>query len=1671
MLQGVAHQPYGFDDLYSTEPTERAPRDPMSGDMVLINAQTHPTEPGQTVWVTWTKNGAAQPPVGAQFQYNDASSTYWQANLGQFGRGDAVQYTVHANQNQANEQVVGPFTFNVTSWSSVTSVTSFTDQGTAVDVHTGDSAGSFNPVARFAFPSPDVFHLQFSPSGQGLSIQGLNNYTVVDTPTVLTISTAVLVLKIQKNPYRLAVYRGDGVSLITQQYDPANFHNLGWASDGKTTVTRIEDHFSISAGERFHGFGEEYDYIDHNNHDADTFIYNEYGDQAQTHRRYFAVPFFTSSAGYGVYLPSSAYSIFNLGTYLNDMAGFTLNTGGQLDATLEYYFFAGEPKTLLDRYTALTGRPQMLPKWAFGLWISANEWNSQAMVLGELNQAAQNQVPVSVLVLEQWADEATFYIWHGAQYAAKDGSAALKYADFTFPPGGEWQDPRGMVQTAHQQGVRMVLWQLPAFKEQFAAVPTPHYPAVAPQQHLNDIQYAQTQGYLVKNSAGKPYRIPSHFWFRQSQVPDFTNPAATAWWMSKRDYLVDEVGIDGFKNDYGEAVFGRGTSFADGRKGDVMHNAYPVSFIGAYNQYLHTKLGTKGALFSRAGTAGSQALSIFWAGDQLSSFDSFQAALRAGLSAGQSGVPYWSWDMAGFAGPFPSSELYLRAAAMSAFAPVMQLHSQWSAPGTSATRTPWHVQQVTGDAQVIPVFRKFANVRMNLLPYIYSEAKHSTLTGAPLMRAMDLEFPNDPGAADLDQQYMFGSQLLVAPVTSPGAATVNFYVPRGEWYDFWNSGQFAGPAAKTYGVPLDFIPVYARPGAIVPLNLNGDYQLGGVISNSTDVYTNLTFRIYPDGISTYDYYDDAVDSLATFQATAAWPARQVTVQVPKLSSGLTLQVISGLPGGVSVDGVALASINSLAGLKAAAQGWFWDPALQAALIKLPLAAAARTVVLSGVDKAAYQAEFADSNGASVNTNHANFTGLGFVDSFDQPNDSLTFNIFASSSGDYNLRFRYANALGSAATRNIYVDGSLAGTLNLPALANWDTWDFASLSTTLTLGRHQVQIKYDPGNSLPINLDSLSLSAKTSGPNSLAILTQRNDNSRTGANLLEPWLTTANVNPQGFGKLFTYPVQGFVFAQPLYLGGVTIPGKGARNVVYVATMHNQVYAFDADDPAQAAAPLWQRALEPAIALPDANIGVTYVDANHHDTGQAVDPLTHQPVYKDILQEVGILSTPVISTAHNLLYLVTASKDPAKNDASAYSHHLHALDLATGAEMLGGPLLIQASYPGAGYTGRRGEPDTVVNGQIQFVSHRQLQRSAITLANDTLYVAFASYGDKDAYHGWVLSYNAATLQPVKVFNTTPSKLVVTNVQDVGKGGIWQAGHGLAVDELNNLYLLTGNGGYQDGTDFGDCFLKLKGSDLSVLDWFTPFNQQKLAERDLDVGSAGALLLPGTNLVIAGGKESKFFLIQRDQMGHYQPAAGNSQIVQNFYIHAPENPADPIGSAAKYDGSGHHVHGGPVYWQGPMGKWIYVWVEDDVIKAFALRGDGTFATTPLTLTGIPNASLGTPVSQGNLAGLAGISGISPGMPGGMMSISANAGAVGSGIVWAAHPLANANESVAPGILRAYDASDLGQELWNSKMNGLQDEVGAYAKFCSPTVANGKVYLATFSNAVVVYGLLSKP
>lgn len=552
-----------------------------------------------------------------------------------------------------------------------------------------------------------------------------------------------------------------------------------------------------------------------------------------------------------------------------------------------------------------------------------------------------------------------------------------------------------------------------------------------------------------------------------------------------------------------------------------------------------------------------------------------------------------------------------------------------------------------------------------------------------------------------------------------------------------------------------------------------------------------------------------------------------------------------------------------------------------------------------------------------------------------------------------------------------------------------------------------------------------------------VLTQHNDNSRTSANLQEVLLNTTNVNQHQFGKLFTRQVDGHIYAQPLYVGNVTIPNKGTRNVVYVATMHNSVYAFDADDP-HAEEPLWKASLGPSVALPDPNIGPR--SSLWSTLGEQLNILVNlvkHPLetisllrdtrkqgsltvdlfggYKDISVEVGIVSTPVISLAHNTLYTVACTKV-----GDTYAHHLHALDLTTGADKFGGPVKLEASVLGNG--------DGGVKGRVPFISHQQIQRAALLLDNDIVYLAFASYGDQDPYHGWIFAYHARTLQQVAVYNTTPNG---------GEGGIWMAGQGPTSDGKHNIYFMSGNGDFQrDESALGNSIVKLK-PDLTLCDWFAPFNTKFLSDLDIDLGSSGVLLIPNTNLLLGGGKEGKLYLLDRDHLGHFNTGS-DSQIIQSFYV-----------------AKNHHIHGGPVYWHGPNGSWIYVWPENDYLKAYRLT-NGRFQTAP--------------ASQSTTTAPSGVPGGASGMPGGMLSISANGNTAGSGIVWASHPYrANAIHAVVEGVVRAYDASDLTRELWNSKQNASRDDVGSFAKFCAPTIANGKVYMASFSGHLAVYGLLS--
>jgi hypothetical protein len=514
-----------------------------------------------------------------------------------------------------------------------------------------------------------------------------------------------------------------------------------------------------------------------------------------------------------------------------------------------------------------------------------------------------------------------------------------------------------------------------------------------------------------------------------------------------------------------------------------------------------------------------------------------------------------------------------------------------------------------------------------------------------------------------------------------------------------------------------------------------------------------------------------------------------------------------------------------------------------------------------------------------------------------------------------------------------------------------------------------------------------------------VWTQHYDNTRTGATLVETTLNTSNVNGASFGKLFARAVDDQIYAQPLYLAGVPAAGK-TRNVVYVATVSNSVYVFDADDPV-AGQPLVARNLmevAPAGARPPVN----------SEVGQNC-----AASYSDFAGNIGIVGTPVIDVAAGTMYLVARTVE----NGSQFVQRLFALDTSTLADKVP-PVVISVRVSGSGAGS--------VNGVLALNTQTANQRAALTLVSGTVYIAWASHCDTDPFHGWIAGYDGATLQQKLVWNDTPNGT---------EGGIWQAGQGLASDG-RYLYFMTGNGttdAPNGGTSYGCTMVKLdpSSSPPSVADWFTPYNYAVLDVMDYDLGSSGVLMLPNTTLLLGGGKEGKLYLVDRNNMGHYLD--GDHQIVQSI-----------AGAGAG------HIHGSPVTWtSAAVGTMFYVWTENDYLKQWGFNGTTISPTTP-----VAQSPMQVPM----------------GMPGGMLSVSANGALSGTGILWAAHPASgDANHATQPGIMRAFDAENVGHELWNSLQNPARDNFGDFAKFVPPVVANGKVYLATFSNQLVVYGLLA--
>jgi hypothetical protein len=517
---------------------------------------------------------------------------------------------------------------------------------------------------------------------------------------------------------------------------------------------------------------------------------------------------------------------------------------------------------------------------------------------------------------------------------------------------------------------------------------------------------------------------------------------------------------------------------------------------------------------------------------------------------------------------------------------------------------------------------------------------------------------------------------------------------------------------------------------------------------------------------------------------------------------------------------------------------------------------------------------------------------------------------------------------------------------------------------------------------------------------IGTMTYHNDTLRTGQNNNEIALTTGNVNPTQFGKLFSYPVDGQIYGEPLWVPNLTINGV-AHNVVYVATQNDSVYAFDADNGTVYPNPLWQKSF---INPP----GITAIPRADIENGMDISP------------KIGITATPVIDPSLGVMFVeartlnTTGTANCPGEIAPQYFHYLHELNLSTGAEVSGSPVIICAQVPGTGYDN--------VNGTVTFNSQRQNNRSALLLLNGVVYLAFASLEDVSPYHGWVLGYDETSLVQVAVFNNTPNG---------DKGGIWHGGGGIPADADGNLYTTSGSGSVDPNVGGGMTFAKLTPSSnsLVVSDYFSPYDNlayQGMESTYADMSSSGPLLLPDQpgllpHLAVICGKTGTIYLVNRDNMGRFNATGDNVVQAQYTTIGANQTPSGNWGTPAYFNGQ------------------IYLQGVKDYLKQFLLS----------------NSLLsGGPIATG--ADLIGY-------PGTVPVISSNG--TQNGIVWLVQSDGAATSKAS--TLRAYDAANITHELYNSGQSGKRDVAGAAVKFSTPTVANGKVYVNT-AVELDVYGLL---
>lgn len=567
------------------------------------------------------------------------------------------------------------------------------------------------------------------------------------------------------------------------QVDPGIVGNARNGAHTPLSQTFIHEQLDLGVGELIYGLGERFGPLVKNGQSVD--VWNADGGTS-SEQAYKNVPLYVSNRGYGVLVNDPGHVSYELGSEAVERVQFSVP--GEV---LEYFVIAGPtPKDVLTRYTALTGKPPIVPAWSYGLWLSTSFTTDydEATVTSFIDEMAARELPVSVFHFDCfWMRE-------------------FNWSDFEWDP-RVFPDPEGMLSRLHDKDLRVCVWINPYIGQR-----SPLFAEAA------------ASGFLVTRADGSIWQWD--LWQAGMGLVDFTNPEATAWYQSKLRALVAQ-GVDCFKTDFGERI-PTDVEWFDGADPGRMHNMYTQLYNRAVHDVLVEARGAGDAvLFARSATTGGQSMPVHWGGDSTSTFTSMAETLRGGLSLALSGFAHWSHDIGGFEGT-PDAAVFKRWTAFG----MMGSHSRFH--GSNSYRVPWAF-----DEEAVEVTRVFTHLKMRLMPYLYQLGVDAATTGVPIMRPMALEFSADPAASYLDRQYMLGSDILIAPVFS-AEGDVEFYLPSGTWTNLLTGEEVVGGAWRTENHGFASMPIYVRPGGVVPWGARSDRP-------DYDYLDGLTLRVFGGG--------------------------------------------------------------------------------------------------------------------------------------------------------------------------------------------------------------------------------------------------------------------------------------------------------------------------------------------------------------------------------------------------------------------------------------------------------------------------------------------------------------------------------------------------------------------------------------------------------------------------------------------------------------------------------------------------------------------------------------------------------------------------------------------------------------------------------------------------------